>query len=141
MSAIGGIPIRQSLAVTGSVNQLGEIQPIGGVNEKIEGFFDICRSRRLSGDQGVVIPASNIKHLMLRRDVVEAVAAGSFHVYPVKTVDEGMSLLTGLPAGERDKTGDYPAGSFNRKITQRLQDLAESRQEAQPDHEAEADVE
>jgi predicted ATP-dependent protease len=131
MSAIGDIPIRQSLAVTGSVNQLGEIQPIGGVNEKIEGFFDICKSRRLTGDQGVLIPASNVKHLMLRKDVVEAVAAGKFHIYPVKTVDQGMGLLTGLPAGKRTKAGEYPEGSFNRKITQRLQDLAERRQELQ----------
>jgi lon-related putative ATP-dependent protease len=131
MSAIGDIPIRQSLAVTGSVNQLGEIQPIGGVNEKIEGFFDICKSRRLTGDQGVLIPASNVKHLMLRKDVVEAVAAGKFHIYPVKTVDQGMGLLTGLPAGKRTKAGEYPDGSFNRKITQRLQDLAERRQEIQ----------
>jgi lon-related putative ATP-dependent protease len=130
MSAIGELPIRQSLAVTGSVNQLGEIQPIGGVNEKIEGFFDICSQRGLSGDQGVIIPASNIKHLMLRSDVVEAVGKGTFHVYPVRTVDQGMSLLTGLPAGRKTKSG-YSKGSFNREITQRLNALAERRQEIQ----------
>ncbi len=131
MSAIGDIPILQSLAVTGSVNQLGEIQPIGGVNEKIEGFFDICKARKLTGDQGVLIPASNVKHLMLRSDVVEAVAAGTFHVFPVETVDQGMSLLTGLPGGKKGKSGEYPEGSFNRKITQRLKDLAERRHQVE----------
>jgi predicted ATP-dependent protease len=129
MSAIGDLPISQSLAVTGSVNQLGEIQPIGGVNEKIEGFFDICRARGLTGEQGVLIPASNVKHLMLRSDVVEAVGAGSFHVYPVETVDQGMSLLTGLPAGEKDDDGTFPEGSFNHKITQRLNEMAHRRQD------------
>ena len=99
LSALAEVPLRQSLAVTGSVNQHGEVQAIGGVNEKIEGFFDICLARGLSGEQGVLIPAANVKHLMLRADVVDAVAAGSFHVYAVAHVDEGIVLLTGLPAG------------------------------------------
>ncbi len=98
ISAISGVPLSQSLAVTGSVNQLGLVQPIGGVNEKIEGYFDICRARGLTGKQGVIIPASNRPNLMLRPDVVEAAAAGTFSIYPVSTVDEGIELLTGLPA-------------------------------------------
>ncbi len=124
LSAIAGIPIRQSLAVTGSVNQHGEVQAIGGANEKIEGFFDLCRARGLTGDQGVLIPASNVKHLMLRSDVVEAVAAGEFHVYPVSHVDEGIELLTGIPAGERGEDGAFPEGSVNGRVERRLAEMA-----------------
>jgi lon-related putative ATP-dependent protease len=128
LSAIAEVPIRQSLAVTGSVNQHGIVQAIGGVNEKIEGFFDVCQARRLSGEQGVLIPASNVQHLMLRQDVVEAVKAGQFHVYPVETVDQGIEILTGLPAGEPDEEGEYPEGSVNYRVKQRLAELAEKRQ-------------
>ena len=113
LSALSGVPIRQSLAVTGSVNQLGQVQAIGGVNEKIEGFFDICAARGLTGRQGVLIPSSNVKHLMLRRDVVDAATQGKFHVYPVETIDQGIELLTGVPAGEPDPQGDFPAGTVN----------------------------
>ena len=113
LSALSGVPIRQSLAVTGSVNQLGQVQAIGGVNEKIEGFFDICAVRGLTGRQGVLIPSSNVKHLMLRRDVVDAAAQGKFHVYPVETIDQGIELLTGVPAGEPDGQGNFPAGTVN----------------------------
>ncbi len=127
LSAIAEVPIRQSLAVTGSVNQHGRIQAIGGVNEKIEGFFDVCRARGLTGEQGVLIPDSNVQHLMLRRDVREAVEAGRFHVYAVETVDEGISLLTGMPAGEPDEAGDYPADSVNGRVARRLAELAEQR--------------
>ena len=126
LSAIAGAPIRQSLAVTGSVNQHGQIQTIGGVNEKIEGFFDVCRARGLNGQQGVLIPAANVENLMLRRDVVEAAAAGQFHVYPVRTVDEGIGLLTSLPAGEADEAGEYPPDSINGRIVARLKKLAET---------------
>lgn len=125
LSAIAGVGIKQSLAVTGSVDQRGQIQPIGGVNEKIEGFFDVCAARGLTGEQGVLIPASNVQHLMLRRDVVEAVEGGRFHIYAVKTVDEGIELLTGLPAGERDEAGEYPEGSLNALVAGRLRALAE----------------
>ncbi|MEX1018049.1 MAG: ATP-binding protein [Litorilinea sp.] len=128
LSAIAQVPIRQSLAVTGSVDQYGNVQAIGGVNEKIEGFFDLCRARELSGDQGVVIPASNVKHLMLRQDVVDAVAAGEFHVYPVETIDQGIEILTGVAAGERDADGDYPAGTLNRLVADRLEEFAKQRQ-------------
>ena len=113
LSALSGLPIRQSLAVTGSVNQHGQVQAIGGVNEKIEGFFDICAARGLTGRQGVLIPSANVKHLMLRRDVVEAAARGDFHVYPVETIDQGIELLTGVPAGEPDDQGSFPADTVN----------------------------
>jgi len=105
LSALSEIPIRQSLAVTGSVNQLGQVQAIGGVNEKIEGFFDVCQARGLTGRQGVLIPAANVKHLMLRADVVQAAAEGKFHVFPITTIDEAISVLAGVPAGERDEQG------------------------------------
>ncbi|MDH5747992.1 MAG: AAA family ATPase [Rhodospirillales bacterium] len=124
LSAIAGAPIRQSLAVTGSVDQLGRIQAIGGVNEKIEGFFDICAERGLTGAQGVLIPATNVKHLMLRADVVDAASQGRFHIYPVETVDQGIALLTGMEAGEADKDGQYPIGSVNRAVARGLEALA-----------------
>ena len=120
VSALADAPIKQSLAVTGSVNQHGEIQPIGGVNEKIEGFFDACRTRGLTGSQGVVIPASNVKHLMLRPDVCAAVAAGEFSVHAVETVADGIELLMGIPAGQRDENGQFPDGSINQRVESRL---------------------
>ncbi len=125
LSALAEAPLKQSLAVTGSVNQHGEVQAIGGVNEKIEGFFDVCRARGLSGEQGVLIPEANVKHLMLRHDVVKAVAAGSFHVYPVATIDQGLEILTGLPAGERGPGGQFAEGSVNARVEHRLVDYAE----------------
>jgi lon-related putative ATP-dependent protease len=124
LSALADAPIKQSLAVTGSVNQRGQVQAIGGVNEKIEGFFDVCRARGLTGNQGVLIPAANVKHLMLREDVVAAAAAGKFHIYPVETVDDVISLLTGLAAGERDDQGNFPKGSVNARVEQRLLELS-----------------
>jgi predicted ATP-dependent protease len=129
LSAIAGVPVRQSLAVTGSVNQHGVVQVIGGVNEKIEGFFDTCRARGLTGEQGVLIPKDNVKHLMLREDVVDAVEAGQFHVYAIGHVDEAVALLTGVSAGERGADGDFPEGSVNALVEQRLVALAESRRE------------
>jgi len=125
LSALAGLPIRQSLAMTGSVNQHGEAQPIGGVNEKIEGFFDVCKTGGLTGDQGVIVPRSNVQHLMLRHEVVEAVNAGQFHIYPMHTVDEAIELLTGIPAGERDEEGNFPEGSVNQLVEARLIELAE----------------
>jgi len=112
--------------VTGSVDQVGEVQAIGGVNEKIEGFFDLCAARGLTGDQGVLIPRANVKHLMLRQDVVDAVAAGKFAVYPIATVDEGIEVLTGVPAGEPDGEGRYPEGTLNRMVADRLAGMAEA---------------
>ena len=127
LSAIAQVPIKQSLAVTGSVNQHGQVQAIGGVNEKIEGFFDLCKARGLTGEQGVLIPASNVKHLMLRQDVVEAVADGQFHVYPIETVDQGIEILTGMLAGEPDEEGNYPEGTINGLVQAQLIKLAEER--------------
>ena len=127
LSALAETPLRQDLAVTGSVNQRGEVQAIGGVNEKIEGFFDVCRARGLTGTQGVLIPQSNVQHLMLRKDVVEACAAGQFAVYPTVTIDEGIALMTGRPAGERGADGMYPAGSVNRAVEDRLRAFASIR--------------
>ncbi|ACF10750.1 peptidase S16 lon domain protein [Chlorobaculum parvum NCIB 8327] len=125
LSAISGIPIRQWLAVTGSVNQHGEVQAIGGVNEKIEGFFDLCNERGLDGRHGVLIPASNVKHLMLRQDIVKAVESGLFSIWPVSHIDEGIELLTGIPAGEMDETGAWPEGTVNAKVYERLKTMAE----------------
>ncbi|HXZ93673.1 MAG TPA: S16 family serine protease, partial [Burkholderiales bacterium] len=125
LSALADAPVKQSLAITGSVNQHGDVQAIGGVNEKIEGFFDVCAARGLTGDQGVLIPESNRRNLMLRHDVIEAVAAGKFHVYAVSTVDQGIAILTGVPAGERDATGQFPPGTINYRVEQRLSDYAE----------------
>ena len=127
LSAIAGVPLKQSLAVTGSVNQHGRVQAIGGVNHKIEGFFDVCRQQGLTGEQGVLIPASNVQHLMLRGDVVDAVEAGDFCVYSVETIDQGIELLTGLPAGERDEEGNFPEGTINYLVEQRLLELAKKR--------------
>ncbi len=124
LSALADVPIKQTLAVTGSVNQFGQVQAIGGANEKIEGFFDVCRARGLTGEQGVLIPASNAKHLMLRADVVEAATAGKFHIYAVETIDQGLEILTGLPAGQRNKAGKFPADSINALVEARLTDMA-----------------
>ena len=125
LSALAEVPVRQSLAVTGSVSQQGQVQAIGGVNEKVEGFFDICRSRGLSGNQGVLIPAANVKHLMLRADVVQAVKDRLFQVIPIHTVDEGIEVLTGYPAGARNEDGQFPEGSINHQVEARLLTFAE----------------
>lgn len=129
LSTLAELPLQQGIAVTGSVNQHGEAQAIGGVNEKIEGFFDLCHARGLSGTQGVIIPTANVKHLMLREDVVAAAAAGRFHVYAVKNVDEAMAILTGRVAGERDANGEFPEDSINGRIEARLLHMAEQRHE------------
>jgi len=126
LSALATAPLKQSLAVTGSVNQHGQVQAIGGVNEKIEGFFDLCQAKGLTGAQGVLIPAANVKHLMLRRDVIDTVAAGQFHIYPVETIDQGIEILTGRPAGERDERGHFPEGSLNHRVEARLIALSET---------------
>jgi lon-related putative ATP-dependent protease len=127
LSSLANVPIRQSLAVTGSVDQFGRVQAIGAVNEKIEGYFDICSQRGLNGRQGVLIPASNVAHLMLRRNVVDAAAAGQFHIYAVETVDEALELLTGIPVGTPDAEGKLPEGSLNQRVAERLKHLAELR--------------
>jgi lon-related putative ATP-dependent protease len=126
LSAIGEVPLRQSIAITGSLNQRGEVQPVGGVNEKVEGFFDVCVARGLDGSHGVIIPVANVAHLMLRRDVESAVAAGKFSVWAVSTVDEALELLTGKQAGVRGTDGAYPAASVNGRVDAGLAALAES---------------
>ncbi len=129
LSALSGLPLKQGIAVTGSVNQRGEVQAIGGANEKIEGFFEICKLQGLTGEQGVMIPASNVQHLMLREDVIEAVRQGQFHIWAVKTIDEGIEILTGVPAGERSRDGTFKKGTVNYRVQQRLKELAECLQE------------
>jgi lon-related putative ATP-dependent protease len=129
LSALSDIPIRQNFAVTGSVNQHGQVQPIGGANQKIEGFFDVCKARGLTGEQGVLIPSTNTKHLMLRQDICDAAEAGEFCVFAVKTVDEAITLLTGVEAGRRDEKGEYPHGTVNQKVEARLKELFDLRKQ------------
>ena len=129
LSAISKVPVKQSLAITGSVDQHGNVQVIGGINEKIEGFYDICKQKSFTGEQGVIIPERNIPHLVLRDDVIDAIEKNQFFIYPIKTVDDAISLLTGLPAGERNEKGEFPKESINYKVEQRLLELAELKHE------------
>jgi ATP-dependent Lon protease len=124
LSSLSSLPLRQDIAVTGSVNQKGEVQPIGGVNQKIEGFFDVCRAKKLTGKQGVMIPHLNVPDLMLRKDVVQAVEKGKFRVWPVKTIDEGIEILTGIKAGRRLRNGKFQEGTVNCLVDQKLQQMA-----------------
>jgi lon-related putative ATP-dependent protease len=124
LSSLSGLPIKQGIAVTGSVNQQGEVQAIGGATQKIEGFFDVCKAQGMTGEQGVIIPEQNVKNLMLREDVVEAVREGRFHIYPVHSIDEGITVLTGVEAGERQEDGTYPEGTVNYAAQNRLRELA-----------------
>lgn len=126
LSSLSELPIKQSIAVTGSVNQKGEIQPIGGVTDKIEGFFNICKLRGLTGEQGIIMPYQNIKNLNLSDDVISAVKNGMFHIYPVKTIDEGIEILTGVPAGRKNKNNTYPAGSVNYLVNEKLKKYSEA---------------
>ena len=141
LSDLSGLPIRQDLAVTGSVNQQGEVQPIGGVNWKVEGFFEACQARGLTGKQGVIIPKANLPNLMLRPEVVKAVREQKFHVYAVSTIDEGIELLTSVPAGAPDAKGDYPSDTVNGKVMKRLSELIELHQEFKPDKEVKKEKE
>ena len=127
LSALSGVPVDQGIAVTGSVDQFGRVQAVGGVTRKIEGFFDICQARGLTGAQGVLIPTSNVQHLMLRQDVIDACKAGRFAVYPIANINAGIALLTGIAAGEREPGGDYPLGSINRRVEERLRSFASIR--------------
>ncbi len=120
LSALADVPIKQGIAVTGSVNQRGEIQPIGGVNQKIEGFFRVCREKGLTGDQGVMIPHQNVDNLMLDDEVIQAVAEGKFHIYPVRTIEEGIEILTGRPACTMGEDGGYPEGTLYYRVQQKL---------------------
>ncbi|MFP6636265.1 MAG: ATP-binding protein [Dehalococcoidia bacterium] len=126
MSSLSGLPLKQNLSVTGSVNQMGEIQPIGGVNQKAEGMFDVCRIAGLTGDQGVMVPHQNLRNLMLRADVVAAIKECKFHIYSVRTIDEGLEILTGVTAGERGPHGEFPEGTVNGLVEKRLRELHQS---------------
>jgi predicted ATP-dependent protease len=124
LSSLSNLPVKQGIGITGSVNQRGEIQPISGVNEKIEGFYRVCAARGLTGEQGVIIPVSNLENLMVHEDVVTAVAAGQFHIWPVRTIDEGIEILTGVPAGQANDEGEFPEGTIHHVVQQRLLQLA-----------------
>ncbi len=126
LSSISGVPVKQSYAITGSMNQHGEVQPIGGVNEKIEGFFDVCKLSNLSGEQGVIMPERNVKHLMLRKDVIDAVKDGKFNIYAIDSIEDGIELLAGMPAGELQPDGNYPEGTLNFLVSRRLEKLSEA---------------
>ena len=126
LSSLSGVPINQSLAVTGSVNQKGEIQPIGGVTDKIEGFYKVCKEKGLNGQNGVLIPYQNVKNLTLSNEIVEAVKEGKFHVYPVSTIDEGIEILTGKDAGVIDENGNYPEDSINYLVSEKLKKYAQN---------------
>ena len=129
LSALSELPIKQSLAVTGSVNQKGEVQAIGGVNEKIEGFFEVCKAKGFTGKQGAMIPQSNVQNLMLKEEIVEAVKEGKFHIYSVKTIDEGIEILTGIKAGARQNDGTFEKETVNYRADKRLREMAEKLRE------------
>lgn len=126
LSSLSDVPIKQCFAVTGSVNQKGEIQPIGGATNKVEGFFELCKKRGLNGKNGVILPHQNIKNLVLNDEVIEAVKEGKFHIYPVKTIDEGIEILTGMKAGEKSKDGTYPENTINHKVYEKLKRFAQT---------------
>ena len=125
LSALSGLPIEQGIAVTGSVNQYGDVQAIGGLNEKIEGFFAVCKVQGLTGEQGVTIPTANVQYLMLDEEVIQAVAEGKFHIWAVDSVDQGIEILTGVPACERQPDGTYPEGTVHRLVMDRLREYTE----------------
>ncbi|MGH2359939.1 MAG: S16 family serine protease, partial [bacterium] len=125
ISELADVPIEQGIAVTGSINQKGEIQPIGGVNEKIEGYFAVCKTQGFNGMQGVMIPAQNTVNLMLSEEVVQAVRSGDFQIWAVRTVDEGLEVLTGVPSGEASPAGKYPEGTTNYRVSRRLTELSD----------------
>lgn len=129
LSALSGLPIKQGIAITGSINQHGQIQPIGGVNYKIEGFYEVCKAKGFTGEQGVVIPKTNVRHLMLKQEVIDAVNEGKFNIWPVETVEQGIEILTGVQAGELQPSGEYPEGSVNYLVNKRLKSFADTARE------------
>jgi len=139
LSSLSGLPLKQGIAVTGSVNQQGQIQPIGGANQKIEGFFEVCKIQGLDGAQGVIIPQRNVRNLMLRDEVIQAVEEGEFHIWPVETVDEGIAVLTGVEAGEVQEDGTYPEGTVSDLVVKGLHRLAETLREFGKGKEEEAE--
>ena len=129
LSSLSGLPLKQNLAVTGSVNQKGEVQAIGGVNEKVEGFFEVCKAKGFTGIQGVMIPKSNVENLMLKEEIVEAVRAGKFHIYPISNIDEGIEVLTGVKAGAKSKEGTFEVDTVNYLVDKSLRAMAEKLRE------------
>jgi predicted ATP-dependent protease len=125
LSSLADLPIDQGIAVTGSVNQHGKVQPIGAVNEKIEGFYAVCKAKGLTGQQGVMIPEANRKNLMLKPEIITAVEEGNFHIWAVTSIDQGIEILTGIPAGERQEDGSWPEGSVNERVDRRLLEMTE----------------
>lgn len=138
LSALSGLPLQQGIAVTGSVNQHGEVQAVGGVTSKIEGFFAVCKAKGLNGEQGIIIPASNVPNLMLQEEIVDAVRAGQFHIWAVRSIDEGIELLTGVPAGQRDSEGQYAEGTVHRLVEDRLKEYAERLRAFTTDHKSDS---
>jgi predicted ATP-dependent protease len=136
LSALADAPIKQGIAVTGSIDQKGEVQAIGGVNQKIEGFYEVCKAKGLTGKQGVIIPESNVENLMLKEEVVEAIKKGKFTVYSVRNADEGIEILTGIKAGRKLKSGKFEKGSINRRVQERLEQLAKGMKEFEKKEEA-----
>jgi predicted ATP-dependent protease len=126
LSSIANVPLKQSIAITGSMDQNGDVQPVGGINEKIEGFFDLCRIIGLDGSHGVIIPSRNVKHLMLKKDVVEAVKEGKFFIYPISKADEGLEIMTGMQVGRPGEDGTYPEGTLNYLVVRRLTEISEA---------------
>jgi predicted ATP-dependent protease len=126
LSSISGVPLKQSFAITGSMNQHGDVQPIGGVNEKIEGFYEVCKLSGLNGDHGVIIPKRNLLNLMLKSEVIEAVVSGKFNIYSIESVEDGIEILTGMPPGEMKPDGTYPENTFNYLVAQKLKALSEA---------------
>jgi predicted ATP-dependent protease len=126
LSSLSGFPINQGIAVTGSVNQRGDVQPIGGLMQKINGYFAVCKAKGFTGKQGVLIPKANVRNLMLGEEIIEAVKEGKFHIYPVETIDQGIEILTGKEAGYPLQDGTYPQGSVNSAVSARLEELAEN---------------
>jgi predicted ATP-dependent protease len=124
LSSLSGLPIKQGIAVTGSVNQKGEVQAVGGINDKIEGFYEVCKMNGITGEQGVIIPDSNKRSLMLKEEVIEAVEQGNFHIWSVKSIDEGISILTGVKAGARNEDGSFEKDSVNARVDQKIEHLA-----------------
>ena len=125
LSTLSGLPIKQGIAVTGSLNQKGDVQPIGGVKEKIEGFFAVCKTRGLTGKQGVVIPIQNVQELMLNEEIIDEVKKGKFHIYPISRAEEGIEILTGVKSGERSRDGNYPPNTVFALVEEKIKDLYE----------------
>jgi len=135
LSSIADVPLKQSFAVTGSMDQRGEVQPVGGINEKIEGFFELCRIRGLDGSHGVIIPRRNVKHLMLKEDIRKAIEDRAFHIYAIDYVDEGLEILTDMKSGELQPDGTYPEGTINYFVMKKLEEMSEALQKKEKEEE------